>query len=101
MRVINLDLMEVDPGLHEFGPDEPATRVEALGAILRAVAATAPEARCLGPLADRDRLSWPMTCAAAAACGLLEAEADCLPAATLSGAEAVELCRRAQQLLGA
>ncbi len=100
VRVINLDLMEVDPGLHRFGPAEPATRSEFLAAVLRAVAAARPDEACVGAVASRKRLSWPIACAAAASCGLIEAEADCLPAATLSGAEAVELCRRAQQVLG-
>ena len=100
VRVINLDLMEVDPGLHKFGPAEPATRAETLAAVLRVVAAARPEERCVGAAASSERLSWPIACAAAASCGLIEAEADCLPAATLSGVEAVELCRRAQLLLG-
>ena len=100
VRVINLDLMDVDPGLHQFGPEEPATRSEALGAVLRVVAAARPEEGCVGAVSGRRRLSWPIACAAAASCGLLEAEADCLPAATISGAEVVELCRRAQLLIG-
>ena len=100
VRVINLDLLEVDPGLHRFGPDEPATRVGALGAVLRVVAAAAPGESCVGAVASRERLSWPIVCAAAAACGLIDAEADCLPAGPLSGREAVEICRRAQRLLG-
>ena len=101
VRVINLDLMDVDPGLHQFGPAEPATRAESLAAILMVVAAGSPQEACLGAAASSKLQSWPIACAAAAACGLIEAEADCLPAAPLSGAEAVELCRRAQQLLGA
>ena len=100
VRVINLDLMDVDPGLHEFGPAEPATRAESLAAVLKVISAARPEELCLGPAAGRKRLSWPIACATGAACGLLEAEADCLPAATLSGVEAVELCRRAQLVLG-
>lgn len=100
VRVINLDLMGVDPGLHEFGPAEPATRVEALGAVLRVLATAVPDEPCLGAVASRTRLSWPLACAGAAACGLIEAEADCLPAASISGREAVELCRRGQLLLG-
>ena len=100
VRVINLDLMEVHPGLHQFGPGEPASRAEALATVLKVVVAARPEERCVGALANRKRLSWPIACAAGASCGLIQAEADCLPAATLSGAEAVELCRRAQQLLG-
>ncbi len=100
VRVINLDLMDVDPGLHEFGPAEPATRAESVAAVLRVVVAARPEEACLGAAVGRKRLSWPIACAAGASCGLLDAEADCLPAATLSGVEAVELCRRAQRLLG-
>ena len=37
-------------------------------------------------------------CAAAARCGLLPEPADCLPGAPLSGAEALELVRRALRL---
>jgi tetratricopeptide (TPR) repeat protein len=100
VRVINLDLLEVDPGLHQFGPGRAVTRLEALAAILRVVGASRPEEACLGAMTSRQALSWPIACATAAKCGLIPAEADCLPAATISGAEAVELCRRAQQLLG-
>jgi len=100
VRVINLDLMEVDPGLHQFEPAEPATRSQSLAAVLRVVAAARPEEACVGAVASHTRLSWPIACAAAASCGLIEAEADCLPAATLSGTEALEICRRAQLLLG-
>ncbi len=100
VRVINLDLMEVDARLHHFGPAEPVTRAEALAAVLRVVAAARPDEVCLGAAAGRSRLSWPIACAAAASCGLIESEPDCLPAATLSGGEAVEACRRAQRLLG-
>jgi hypothetical protein len=100
VRVINLDVMEVDARLHHFGPAEPVTRAEALAAVLRVVAAARPGQGCLGAAASRARLSWPIACAAAASCGLIESEPDCLPAATLSGAEAVEACRRAQLLLG-
>jgi tetratricopeptide (TPR) repeat protein len=100
VRVINLDLMEVDPGLHQFGPADPATRAESLATVLRVVAAAKPDEACVGAAASRTTLSWPMACAAAASCGLIEAEADCLPGAPLSGSEAVEVCRRAQLLLG-
>ncbi len=100
VRVINLDVMDIDPGLHEFGPAEPVTRAESLAAVLRVVAAARPDEACVGAVAGRERLSWPIACAAAASCGLVPEEADCLPAATLSGAEAVEICRRAQLLLG-
>ena len=100
VRVINLGLMEIDPGLHQFGPAEPVRRAEALAVILRIAAAASPPPACVDVGLHRDRLSWPIACAAAASCGLIEAEADCLPTATLSGAEALELCRRGQQLLG-
>jgi tetratricopeptide (TPR) repeat protein len=100
VRVINLDLMEIDPGLHHFAPAAAATRAESLAAVLRVVAAARPDEACLDALTSLQDGSWPIACAAAAACGLIETEADCLPAATLSGGEAVDLCRRAQLLLG-
>lgn len=100
VRVINLDLMQVDDSLHQFGPAEPVSRAEALAAVLRVIAAASPDTACLGAAAARERLSWPIACAAAAACGMIETESDCLPAATLSGTAAVEICRRAQLLFG-
>ncbi len=41
-----------------------------------------------------------MVCGAAAACGLLDSESDCLPSAGVAGREALEICRLAQGLLG-
>ncbi len=99
VRMINLDLMEIDPGLHQFAPAEPVRRAEALAVILRILAAESPPPTCVGDGLNSGRLSWPIACAAAASCGLIEAEADCLPTATLSGTEALELCRRGQDLL--
>ena len=99
VRVINLDLMEIDPGLHHFGPAEPVRRAEALAVVLRIVAAAVPQTACVSGLEGR-RLSWPIACAAAASCGLVAEQADCLPMATISGGEALELCRRGQELIG-
>ncbi len=100
VRVINLGLMEVNPNLHQFAPQRTVTRAEALSAMLRVVAASRPQLPCLGAVAEGSRFSWPIACGAAASCGLLAAEADCLPAAGVAGAEAVELCRLTQELLG-
>lgn len=100
VRVINLGLMDVDVQLHQFVPERPVTRVEAMAALLRLVAGDRPELGCLGGVGRSARVSWPMVCGAAAACGLLDSESDCLPSAGVAGREALEICRLAQGLLG-
>ncbi|MGD2114116.1 MAG: hypothetical protein PVG07_03625, partial [Acidobacteriota bacterium] len=98
-RVVNLGLMEVDPTLHTFSPDRPARRGDVLEALLRAVAELGSGAACLegAPLGRRptDRA----VCTVAARCRILPEPADCLPGVTLSGGEALDLIRRAVELL--
>lgn len=96
-RVVNLDLMDVDPTLHTFSPEEPVRRVTALESLLRAVESLGGPAACLQAPLDRSP-TWDAVCQAAARCGLLPEPADCLPGANLSGSEALELVRRALQL---
>ena len=94
-RVINHRLMTVDETVHRFHPERPATRAEALNAVLRLLAGGRPPAACLGgaPMVSSPSFAW--SCDKAQRCGLLDHHADCLPRAPLSGAEAAELIRRA------
>jgi tetratricopeptide (TPR) repeat protein len=103
-RIVNLGLMDVDPTLHTFSPERPIRRATAIAALLRAVETLGGPAACL-PRSVADSLGRSPTaetvCGAAARCGLLPSEADCLPGATLSGAQALELLRHALQLFSA
>lgn len=92
-RVANLGLMEVDPTLHHFSPQEPVQRITALSALL-SVLVTVPAGppACIGS-AGVGR-SWESLCSTAARCLILDDAADCLPLSGLSGQEAVELIRR-------
>ncbi len=96
-RVVNLELMDVDPTLHTFSPERPVRRVTALETLLRAVTKLGGPAACLRAPPGSSP-SWDTVCAAAARCGLLPEPADCLPGATLSGVEALELIRHTLQL---
>ncbi len=98
-RVVNLGLMEVDSTLHTFSPDRPVGRADVLEALLRAVETFGAEAACLegSPLGRRP--TEETVCTAAARCRILPERADCLPGATLSGGEALDLIRRAVELL--
>ncbi len=86
-RVINLGLMEVDPHLHRFAPEAPASRREALRALLT-LAANRPSG-CKNTATASDDL-----CARAEVCGWLDDPALCGSREPLSGDEAVELIRR-------
>ena len=98
-RVVNLELMEVDPTLHTFSPDRPVERADVLEALLRAVETFGGRVACIEGAALGRSPSRPAVCEAAARCGVLGEAADCLPGATLSGSEALELTRRAVELL--
>jgi len=98
-RVINLELMEVDPTLHTFSPDRPVRRVDALEALLRAVETFGPQAACLRGAPLGRQPTADAVCVASARCRIVLDPADCLPGATLSGSEALDLIRRAVELL--
>ena len=99
MRVVNLQLMDVDETLRRFNPDWRVHRVQALRALLRALQRAQPAPACVGPIAGNPSPSREATCAVAAACGFLPEAADCLPDAGLSGADAATWIRRTGALL--
>jgi hypothetical protein len=94
VRVLNLSLLQVDQTVHRFVPERAVMRGEALAAFLRLLARGQPDAACLLDV-DVTRLSkWSdLTCDCAVRCGLIPEAADCLPAAPVSGDEALELFR--------
>jgi hypothetical protein len=106
-RVVNLGLMEVEPSVHRFTPERAVTRAEAVEALLRLLGlggggdGTGGEPMpCAAEVPYNRRPSWEFVCSTGAACGLIPSAADCLPRAPLSGAEALELIRRALVRLG-
>jgi hypothetical protein len=99
VRVINLGLMDVDPTVHRFEPDAPLERQDGIEALLRLIEMSPERSGCLGT--GSVPRSAEFLCRAAVSCGLLGEDGDCLPEAVLSGAEALELTRRALSELGA
>ena len=102
LKVLDLELMEVDETLHRFDPGNGATRQTALAALLSLLQTAEPPASCMnGELRvsakDRDR-RW--VCQRAADCSLIAETTECLPAAILSGSEAVDLVRRCLDRMG-
>ncbi len=102
VRVMNLRLVEVDETLHRFEPSSVATRQLTMGALLKLLHGSERRFSCL---MDGDTMRLSMSrgwiCRKAAQCRLIAEEAECLPAAPVSGAEALELFRRSLDLLGA
>ena len=99
VKIINAGIMQVDPGLHRFEPYKQLGRQEALQAMLALLGSKRPPVACLE--GRREPASREGICAASDACGLIETTADCLPNATVSGADALEFCRLAQELTAA
>ena len=101
LRVLNLDLMEVDEVLHRFEPTEPATRLVVFQALLRLLSSSEQKHSCLE---ESDALtldpSWRSVCQLTERCRLIPEAADCRPAAAVSGAEVLELFRHTLDLLG-
>ena len=101
LRVLNLGLMEVDETLHRFDPGGSATRLVVLRALLALMGSSERELACLAQAEalamDRSRGA---VCRDAARCRLIEEATECLPAASISGAEALELFRASLDLLG-
>lgn len=98
-RVVNLGLLDVDPTLHTFSPDRPVQRADVLGALLRAVKTLGKNVACVEDAPLGRRPTDVAVCTVAAQCRILDEAADCLPGATLSGSEALELIRRSVELL--
>lgn len=95
VRVVNLGLLDVDEALHRFGAERAASRPEAAAAVLRVLSRDG-RAACVpaGTPVGRDA-----ACELARRCGLLLEEGDCLPGLPLSGSTALDLIRRAVDLL--
>jgi tetratricopeptide (TPR) repeat protein len=100
VRVVNLQLMEVDDALRRFEPANRVRRVQALRALLRVLQRAPAPPSCVTSLAGNPSPSREALCGAAAACGYLPEAADCLPEAGVSGVEAADWIRRTQSLLG-
>ncbi len=101
LRVLDLGLMEVDETLHRFEPTATASRIVVLRAQLALLSSSPQRRTCLADVRalELDR-SWSTLCRLAAGCRLIPEAADCRPAASISGAEAVELFRKTLNLLG-
>lgn len=101
VRVVGLGLMRVDRTLHQFEPTRSVTRRATLLALLRVLAMAEKPVACLAEgEAESLGRSSDSICQAAARCRLIPERADCLPSASVSGAEARELFRRGLELLG-
>jgi len=95
VRVVNLGIMEIDPNLHAFRPDEPAERLDALRGLLRVLDDSGQENQCFEGATVASALTLESICSLVARCGLVPEPGDCLPKATLSGAAAMALARNA------
>jgi len=98
VRVVNLGLLSVDDTLHTFGPDRALRRSELLTALLRVLARDPRGIRCNAVAASPPGAA-PSACERAASCGLVPSVGDCLASGALSGAEALEMIRRATERL--
>lgn len=94
-RVANLGLMSIDETMHRFSPNVPLRRSDALSALLRMLPEGGAAASCGRPRSGgREAL-----CASGVACGLIEDALLCQAGSGLSGGEAIEMLRRALDLL--
>ncbi len=100
VRVVNLGLMSVDRVMHQFEPERPVSRVEALTTFLALLGRSQPGAACLAAYDPELGASVESLCATAARCGLLADAGECLPGGPLSGTAAAEMSRRALEQLG-
>ncbi len=99
VRVVNLGLMSVDPALHRFEPESPLLRLTAIDSLLRLLALSEPPLACLRG-GGGGGSSVESLCGDAVRCRLIDEIGECLPSASVSGAAAVEMCRRALEQLG-
>ena len=91
VRVLNRGLMSVDPTLHQFEPDRPVARSEAIRSLLEMLRGTGAAGECARELGLNPAPSASFLCGLAHRCGILDDISACLPGAALSGGEAVEL----------
>ena len=99
MRVVNLQLMDLDQTLRRFNPNWRVHRVQALKALERVLQRAEPAPTCVAPIGGNPSPSREAVCTVAAACGLIPEPADCLAEAGVSGAEASAWIRRTAALL--
>lgn len=100
VRVVNLGFMQVDPVLHTFRPEAAIERREVLSSLLLTLEAESPPPACMDRAGRLDGLSMSGVCSLAARCGLIASPDDCLPGAGVSGREALQLVRLAQEQVG-
>lgn len=96
-RVVNLDLMDVDERLHRFSPADPVRRVTVLASQLDVLESAERPRVCVQDFPDRPSIDT--VCTTAVRCTLLDRVEDCLPQATVSGREALDLLRRTLELV--
>ena len=89
VRVLNLQLMDVEPGLRQFEPDRPLDRVTAFRSLVSMVRRADPPRSCTAVLDGNPSPTTGAVCAVAARCGILLAAEDCLARAEVSGPEAI------------
>ena len=93
MRVVNIELMQLDRSTRSFGPHRAITRVEGLRSLLKSLHSGHQLAACVAETSGSFR-SWDSVCEFGTRCSVLPSIADCLPSAPLSGQEALEWIRR-------
>ncbi|MEE8524527.1 MAG: hypothetical protein V3T72_11400 [Thermoanaerobaculia bacterium] len=101
LRVVSLGLMRIDEDLHRFDPEAPVIRLQVLAALLRLLETPDQRFACLDGTAARALAAatgW--VCDRAVRCGLITESAECLPRASISGSQALELFRQSLSLLG-
>jgi hypothetical protein len=95
VRIVNLGLMEVDSTLHHFGPTQPMRRGAAVRVLDRLLTNFAAQTRCV-----KDAVAQQAACGAAVGCGVSDEGEACDAPDTLTGEEAIDLIRRALEVLG-
>lgn len=94
VRVINLNLMDVDATQHRFYAGSPVRRGQALRVVLRLLVRFGAASCANGNAEGGD------VCDVAQGCGLIATGDDCDATSALSGAGCVEILRRSLKLLG-
>lgn len=93
-RVVNRDLMQVDPVTHRFYPDRTLSSSEASESLLRLLTKLDAAPACVREFGLNARPSAEAICRAAVDCDLVGRDSACLPTAPVSGGEALERIRR-------